>query len=57
VTHTINDTQHNKTVIMLGVAFFIAMLNVIMLIVVILNVVMSIGTMLNANPRTSFPQF
>ncbi len=57
VTHIINDTQHNKTVIMLDVAFFVAMLNVIMLIVVIPNVVMSIGTMPNGNPSTSFPQF
>jgi len=42
---------------MLAAAFFIAMLNLIRLIVVILNVVMSIGTMLNANPSTSFLQF
>ncbi len=55
--HTINDTQHNKTVIMLGVAFFNAMLNVIMLIVVGLNVVMSVGTVPNGNPSLSFPQF
>jgi hypothetical protein len=55
VTLIINDTQHNGSVVMLGVIYaechyaewhvlFVVMLNVVMLNVVMLNVIMLSGT-------------